>query len=954
MKTPERWWQIESLYHGALARPQAERAVFLDAAVQGDAALQAEVQTLLAGITPAEPPAQASGLTGKHLGVFEVRGLLGAGGMGEVYRALDTTLGREVALKFLPEAFLAAPDRVARFAREARVLASLNHPNIAAIYGVEVGRLRPDPGGGVARALILELVEGDTLADLVAGVAARRDAGLPVPEAVRLARQLVDALDAAHRKNIVHRDLKPDNIKVTPGGVVKVLDFGLARITKPAADPADPTASTQTRDTTLAGHVVGTPAYMSPEQARAGAIDARTDIWAFGCVLYEMLTGRPVFARATVPDTMAAVLEREPEWSTLPAETPESVRRLLVRCLEKDVERRLRDIGDARSDLALEPSASHAAAARGRPLEPAAMRGRRLAVFAALVITLALVVAAAAWLGVGPGRPEHANVPGEARPQPVRVVALMPFADAGAAPPDRQAYARGLAAAIADRLRQAAQLEHASQIAVVPAAEVAEAGLKSPQDVQRTLGATMILTGQVVRDGPAPRLTLFADELRGRGLVRTARQELRADGSAPALHTTWIAPIAAAVGLKVSAQTLEALTLGGTTVAAAEDSYLQGRGQVDGDAPNLDGAVAAFGQAVLLDPGYALAQAALGDAYVKKYRATREASLLEQARMRAEQALALAPGLAYAHAVRGRIYEASGQTEQAVRELESALRIDAGIIDARRSLAAALEARGDIGAAEDVYRQELAANSHYWSPYVDYGSFLIKQGRYREAETHLVTGLRLAPDNARAIANLAGLYILTERLSAAEAELKRVVALRPEVVACNNLAWVHVYQGRIRDAVPWMEQAVTLPHADSFHWGNLARLYRWAGRVTLARSTYVRAIDMARREVSHTPGDARLRSNLAQMLAETGRHQEALIEITATLERASGNVSAVFRQALVLELAGNRAAALDALEKAVRGGYSGIDIRHHPDLARLRADPRYTRMMTAKQEPASP
>jgi serine/threonine-protein kinase len=258
--------------------------------------------------------------------------------MGEVYRARDTKLRRNVAVKILPDIFTGDPERLARFEREAQMLAALNHPHIAAIYGVEEAR-------GV-RALILELVEGETLRDRL------RRGTLPLPEAVAIARQIADALEAAHEKGIVHRDLKPSNIKITPDGTVKVLDFGLAKTsTREDATPDQGQLPTITMEATSAGAVLGTAAYMSPEQARGKAVDKRTDIWAFGCVLFEMVCGRMAFSGETASDTIAAILEHDPAWDRLPDSTPVAVRNLLRHCLEKDPKRRLRDIGDARMEL---------------------------------------------------------------------------------------------------------------------------------------------------------------------------------------------------------------------------------------------------------------------------------------------------------------------------------------------------------------------------------------------------------------------------------------------------------------------------------------------------------------------------------------------------------------------------------------------------------------------------
>jgi serine/threonine protein kinase len=273
--------------------------------------------------------------SGTKLGPYEIVVLLGAGGMGEVYRARDTKLGRDVALKLLPPQFTADPDRIARFKREAQLLASLNHPHIGAIYGFE--------DAGNMPALVLELVEGETLDHRV------RRGPFPLSEALAVAQQIAGALDAAHRAGIIHRDLKPSNVKITPDGVVKVLDFGLAKTL--AAERSGSDKSTLTSGGTSAGAILGTAAYMSPEQARGQPVDKQTDIWAFGCVLFETLTGSSAFGRETVTDTVAAVVGAEPEWKSLPANTPGSIRRLLTRCLQKDARRRLHDIADAQIEL---------------------------------------------------------------------------------------------------------------------------------------------------------------------------------------------------------------------------------------------------------------------------------------------------------------------------------------------------------------------------------------------------------------------------------------------------------------------------------------------------------------------------------------------------------------------------------------------------------------------------
>jgi serine/threonine protein kinase len=378
------------------------------------------------------PGALSQPLSGQQIGHYQVLAKIGEGGMGEVYRARDTRLNREVALKVLPQTFAADPYRMARFQREAQLLASLNHPKIAAIYGLEES--------GSTRALVMELVEGPTLAEAIgraaqsgrsraasaspaqaspaavsgpktggqtASAASVRKLSIPLEESLSIAQQLAEALEYAHEHGIIHRDLKPANIKVTPDGCVKVLDFGLAKAMDPDQSSADiansPTLSVAM---TQAGFIIGTAAYMSPEQAKGKPVDRRADIWAFGCVLYEMLTGHKSFEGETVSDVLAAVIKSEPDWNALPADTPPGIRRLVRRCLAKDPKQRLHDIGDVR--LAIEETMSGAdvefALSSGQVADRASLPRRVLPW--ALAATTFLFAGVAAWFALQP-KPEQ-------------------------------------------------------------------------------------------------------------------------------------------------------------------------------------------------------------------------------------------------------------------------------------------------------------------------------------------------------------------------------------------------------------------------------------------------------------------------------------------------------------------------------------------------------------------
>ena len=394
----ERLARIETLYHHALELEGDRRRSFLDNACAGDEDLRREVESLLGYQNPTgnliERPIQK--MAAKMVGVdkdrlaiggqinhYQILSPLGAGGMGEVYRGRDTKLSREVAIKVLPEEFSRDKERQARFEREARLLAALNHPNVAAIHGLE-------ESDGM-QFLVLELVEGETLADRIAR------GPIPVKEALETCRQIAEGLEAAHGKGVIHRDLKPANIKVTPEGKVKVLDFGLAKAF--ASDPSEieiANSPTITQDSKNEGVILGTAPYMSPEQARGKNVDKRSDVWAFGCVLFECLVGKRPFEGETVTDILSAIVDKEPDWNRLPATTPPLIRSLLGRCLQKDPVRRVHDIADARVEIE-EVQENPEGLFTGSESVVAPMTWRRMLPWALATLVLTIVTGIVVW-----------------------------------------------------------------------------------------------------------------------------------------------------------------------------------------------------------------------------------------------------------------------------------------------------------------------------------------------------------------------------------------------------------------------------------------------------------------------------------------------------------------------------------------------------------------------------
>ena len=407
--TPERYRKAGEIYHEALALTPDRRAEFLHRACGDDGDLRREVESLLAAHAEADGfieglRDQSPGLLrqsvsddmsdepslapGHQLGHYEIRGLLGAGGMGTVYRALDQTLGREVAIKALAPTFRGDPASLRRFEREARVLATLSHPNIATIYGFE--RLDGSPY------LVLERVDGETIASRLAR------GPMPLDDALAVAQQIVAGLEEAHGKGVIHRDLKPSNVMLTPDGRAKLVDFGLAKTAGPR--PAD---DVRKDSITAAGVVIGTARYMSPEQIKGEGVDTRTDVWAFGCVLYEMLAARPAFAGRSVSEVVAAVLRDDPDWHGLPSGTPANIARLLRRCLRRDLRNRLQHIGDARLEIAEAESEPALAGASGTR---STARRARLLVAAALIAALGVFVVWRSLPATSPVRPTRLSV----------------------------------------------------------------------------------------------------------------------------------------------------------------------------------------------------------------------------------------------------------------------------------------------------------------------------------------------------------------------------------------------------------------------------------------------------------------------------------------------------------------------------------------------------------------
>jgi serine/threonine-protein kinase len=624
---------------------------------------------------------------GDRLGPYEVVGALGAGGMGEVYRARDTRLGRDVALKVLPQSLAADSGRLARFRREAQTLAALNQPNIAAIYGLE-----DTPG---TPCLVLELVEGETLAARIAR------APLPPEEAMRCAVQIAAAIEAAHERGIVHRDLKPGNVMLARGDLVKVVDFGLAKsdpIPAPASGPDMATATVEAGGS-MAGLLVGTLAYMSPEQARGQPVDRRTDIWSFGCVLYECLSGRPPFAGQTASDVIAGILEREPDWAALPARTPPRLRELLRRCLRKDAEVRLRDMRDVRLELT-----------------EIASRG------------------------------EHAGSASE------HAIAVLPFENLSG--PEDEYFSDGVTDEILNALSQVDGL----RVAARSSCFAFKGRRQDLRVVAEALDVTSILEGSVRRAGPKLRITVqLVNAADGYQLwsERYDREmidvfEVQED-------------IARAIAARLRGTLRDASDRGrarsGTRNVEAYEAFLRGRALQSKRGRFLPEAIACLERAIALDPGYAEAIAWLSDSYrlMGTFGIAPFSVVMPKAKSLAEKALAIDPTLPEAWATVACIEEQYDWTfDRATATWNRALELDPRHARARAQRALWAQSRGAMSMETAVAEMRRAVQDDPLGSWVGamHSHVLGFAGRHEESILEAQRAFDLEPDSFFAQWNL--------------------------------------------------------------------------------------------------------------------------------------------------------------------------------------------------------
>lgn len=729
--------------------------------------------------------------------------------MGEVYRARDSRLGREVAIKVLPQDVSADRDRVARFEREARLLASLNHPNIAHIYGFE-------EANGESY-LSMELVEGPTLADRLSGGA------LPIEEALPLFTQLAEGLEAAHESGVIHRDLKPANLKVTERGMVKILDFGLA---KALEDWSKHTGETITLaspnpDRTQEGQILGTPAYMSPEQARGQAVDKRTDIWAFGCCLYEALAGKRPFRGETLSDLIAEILKSEPDWDALPPETPSNLLLLMERCLEKDLSRRFRDMGDvvirleeATTEMR-RPESDLTLSGTGQTQESPdhGNRRNRLGLLSAVAFSLVFVAVLGVFLGRAWNAREMRGPSGSNQSgTEIRALAVLPFENR-TGDEAQEYFVDGMTDALSAELGKI----HAVRVISRTSSMRYKGTDKGTVEISKELGVDALIEGSVMRVGDDIRIT--AQIVDGRRDAQIWGQSFTGtlDGILK-LQSNVALQIARRINAEVTPDERRRIRKSQTIDPETHDLYLRARQAAqDRSRAGLQSAIALFKEANRIDPGFAPALVGI------------------------------------ANTISLQIQWSYVSPEEALPELErnakSALEHDPDLGAAYTALASAGEYRHEWAEAERLHRRGIELSPSHSIAYLFYARLLFKMGRLEEAHANLDLAAKLDPYEINVHGLRAGILRDSGKPEAALAELRPVFEIEPDHVPSLLVATLSLLQlGRTDEAYGYLNRLESLRGASALTLGLRAMINLRAGDADGARKTLDAAVLESRDE----------------------------------------------------------------------------------------------------------
>lgn len=919
--TPERWVQIKDIFANVVELPLDARHTAVAELCQGDTELEVEVGRLLSqhdemggfleGSSPAESKASGEMLAAGEIlaGRYRILESLGSGGMGEVYAAEDQDLGEQIAIKVIRPQTPFGPDLLDRLRREVQLARRVTHPNVCRVF--DLGHHQQENREFVF--LTMELIRGETLSTRL-----KREGKIAPTEALLIAEQLCQALDAAHRAGILHRDFKCSNVMLIGSGAdvrAVITDFGIARLIRPPAE--------STGLTTAHGMVLGTPAYMSPEQLLGEELTIASDIYSLGLVLYEMVTGnRPFRDESSWTETLKRLTYVPPAPIKVAPELNQRWNSTILRCLARDPAKRF-------------------SSAREVALSLNRRRGASPLLFQPVVLAAACtLLMAAGILFFLRDRIWPPQLPRQ------KHIAVLPFAFVGTDTVN-QATAYELSESLTRNLSRLQASENS--LWVVP---WQEAKGQKPEDATHAasaLGVNLLVMGELQKDAAGLHLRMQLKDARSLRQLRAQTFEIAAP-QVVTLEDKLLEQAATMLELHLPQDTLRNLHVGVTAEPGAYEFYEQGRGYLvhlsAGTPEDADRAIALLQKAIEKDPNFALAYANLAFAYASKFRRTHDLALLEKAKETCNRALALNDKLAAAHLTQALIQQETGDLDGAIREFEQALQLDPTSDETVTNLSLAYDKAGRLLQAEALLKNALQRSPGRWINYDYLGYFYYEHADYAQAEPLFRTATELAPDNPLAFYNLGGVYMAEGKYKDAEDILTKGIAIRPTAGGYSNLALARQYQGRYEDAAAMFQKAVELSPADHRYWCNLGLAYTLAKNRPKATEAFQTALQLAQKAVDLRPSDPSVLGTLARYHAELGQKTKAQEEIALATASPHNDPELLFNSVVVYELVGERDRALTALRSALRAGYSLSEVQHAPELLELRQDPRYSRMVS--------